>query len=194
MVGFMFLFFDTETTGKPRSYNAPVSDLRNWPRVVQLGWLQCDSRGREIDNKEYIIFPEGFRIPPDASRVHGITTERAISKGVPLKDVLEEFADALRPSRTLVAHNMSFDQNVLGAEFLRNGMDNPLEKKRRVCTMRTSTDHCKLPGPYGYKWPTLSELYRTLFKRAMRESHAALADVRTCARCFFELKRLGIIA
>jgi DNA polymerase III subunit epsilon len=30
----MYLFFDTETTGIPRNYKAPVADLQNWPRLV----------------------------------------------------------------------------------------------------------------------------------------------------------------
>jgi hypothetical protein len=88
---------------------------------------------------------------------------------------------------------MSFDENVLGAEFLRAGMANPLPTMRRVCTMKTSTDYCELPGRYGYKWPTLEELYRVLFNRGLQNYHTALADVRACAECFFELKRLGVI-
>ena len=27
----MFLFFDTETTGLPQRWNAPVTDVDNWP-------------------------------------------------------------------------------------------------------------------------------------------------------------------
>jgi len=30
----MYLFFDTETTGLPRNWKAPVTDLDNWPRMV----------------------------------------------------------------------------------------------------------------------------------------------------------------
>ena len=32
-----YLFFDTETTGLPKNYNAPITDTDNWPRLVQLG-------------------------------------------------------------------------------------------------------------------------------------------------------------
>ncbi len=32
----MYLFFDTETTGLPRNWHAPASDLANWPRLIQL--------------------------------------------------------------------------------------------------------------------------------------------------------------
>ena len=32
-----YLFFDTETTGLPANWQAPMSDLENWPRLVQIG-------------------------------------------------------------------------------------------------------------------------------------------------------------
>jgi len=36
----MYLFFDTETTGLPKNWKAPIEDLNNWPRLVQLAWLE----------------------------------------------------------------------------------------------------------------------------------------------------------
>jgi len=44
----MYLFFDTETTGLPKSWKAPVTDLNNWPRLVQLAYLQYDKDGTMI--------------------------------------------------------------------------------------------------------------------------------------------------
>ncbi|PJB57251.1 MAG: 3'-5' exonuclease, partial [Bacteroidetes bacterium CG_4_9_14_3_um_filter_41_19] len=34
----MFLIFDTETTGLPQRYDAPLTDFDNWPRMIQLAW------------------------------------------------------------------------------------------------------------------------------------------------------------
>ena len=59
--------------------------------------------------------------------------------------------------------------------------------------MEASTDFCKLPGKYGYKWPTLAELHWALFNTEVLEQHDAAADVATCSKCFFELKRRGVI-
>ncbi|MEQ1883107.1 MAG: hypothetical protein ABL878_19305 [Burkholderiales bacterium] len=89
---------------------------------------------------------------------------------------------------------MAFDEKILGAEFLRAGYSNPLESKKRKCTMQEATDFCRLPGPYGYKWPKLDELYRKLFKESLTGAHRALIDVRACARCYFELRRLKVMA
>ena len=42
----MYIFFDTETADLPRRWDAPAADIRNWPRVVQLAWIACDSKGK----------------------------------------------------------------------------------------------------------------------------------------------------
>ena len=59
--------------------------------------------------------------------------------------------------------------------------------------MKMSTNYCKIPGSYGYKWPSLSELHYKLFGSHFQEAHNADIDVEVCAKCFFELKRIGII-
>ena len=189
----MYLFFDTETAGLPKNYNAPVTRLSNWPRLVQLGWVCCDAAGQQTATGEYLIKPDGFTIPPDAVARHGITTEQALAEGVALHPVLREFADAVRSAEVVVGHNVSFDVNVAGAELLRAKMPNPLAEKTCRCTMKESTDYCKIPGPYGYKWPTLTELHQRIFGEAFEGAHGAIADCQACLRCFFRLKELGVI-
>lgn len=192
----MFLFFDTETTGLPRDWNAPVERVDNWPRLVQLAWLLYDREGNRVDEKEYIIKPEGFTIPVQASSVHGITTEMALKKGSGLMEVLAEFSDAIAGAETLVAHNMGFDEKIVGAEFLRNSIASSLFEKERVCTMLSSIDFCALPSGsgQGYKWPKLSELHIKLFGKDFEDAHDAFVDTSACARCFFELGRRGVIS
>lgn len=189
----MYLFFDTETTGLPRSWNAPVTALDNWPRLVQIAWLQYDATGKMVAEGNYIIYPEGFSIPHEASKIHGISTERAKDEGVALKKVLEEFAWLVNASNFLVAHNMGFDEKIVGAEFLREKITNSLFQTERLCTMKASTNYCQLPGNYGYKWPKLSELHIKLFDVDFQEAHNAAVDIMACAKCFWELRRRGII-
>ena len=90
----LYIFFDTETTGVPRDYKAPSKDTRNWPRMVQLGWILMDDKGDKLSQKDYIIRPDGFTIPADASRIHGITTERALEEGRDLVSVVFQVAMA----------------------------------------------------------------------------------------------------
>lgn len=190
----MYVIFDTETTGIPRSWRAPVTDLNNWPRVVQLAWHVYDKDGTKLDEQDLIIKPEGFTIPSDVARIHGITTERAISEGVPLAHALDKFAGSLSQSEFLVAHNINFDEMVLGAEYLRVHNTNKLDGKGRICTMQGSTTYCEIPGPYGYKWPRLSELHQKLFAADFENAHNAAADVAVTAKCFWELKKLGVLS
>lgn len=189
----MLLFFDTETTGVPRRYDAPISDLANWPRLVQIGWVLYNDDGTQLDEAEYIIKPEGFVIPESVVRIHGITTESASLEGTPLREVLSKFSDELAHASIVVGHNVSYDVNVVGAEYLRCGMEDALAAKPKICTMRESTNFCKLPGPLGYKWPKLQELYGILFHTDMGAAHNALVDIKATAASFFELKRLGVV-
>jgi DNA polymerase III epsilon subunit-like protein len=189
----MYLFFDTETTGLPKNWKAPVTDLSNWPRLVQLAYLFYDRNGTKINSGNYIIKPEGFTIPNDASRIHGITTEKASSSGRSLKLVLEEFILLVEDAEIIVAHNISFDEKIVGAEFLRNNLPNILDRKKKICTMASTTSFCAIDGPYGYKWPKLSELHYKLFKTGFEEQHDASVDITATAKCFWELRRIGKI-
>jgi DNA polymerase III subunit epsilon len=189
----MLLFFDTETTGIPGNYKAPASDLKNWPRLVQLAWLAADAAGNEIASAEHIVKPEGFTIAPAAAKIHGITQQMALQAGVAIKAVLEPLIAAVAQASVLIAHNVQYDEKIIGAELLRAGYPNHVEAKPRLCTMQSATSYCRIAGPYGYKWPTLQELHQKLFHEAFSGGHRALADTRACARCFFELRRLKII-
>lgn len=191
----MYLFFDTETTGLPLKWNAPINDLDNWPRIVQIAWLYFDKNGNELSSKEYIIKPEGFFIPHDSAKVHGITTDIANEKGIQLKAVLNEFSKILKESKFLIAHNISFDHKVTSAEFLRKKITSNINQIKQICTMESSVDYCKIPGGVTkpFKFPKLSELHMKLFNKDFQDAHNALVDVKACAKCFFELQKLGII-
>ena len=193
----MYLFFDTETTGLPKNWSAPVTDFANWPRLVQLAWLICDDKGNELSGENYIIKPEGFLIPIEAANVHGISTEKALKQGKDLQNALNDFSNTINNSNVLVAHNINFDIKIIGAEFLRKNVINSLKDIPKFCTMQTTTNYCKIPHANsnggGYKWPKLVELHTKLFAEDFSNAHDALADVKACARCFFELKKKNII-
>lgn len=188
-----YLFFDTETAGLPRYRNAPAHDTRAWPRLVQIAWLLCDDGGH-VDRREcFTIRPEGFTIPPDAVRIHGITTETAVRTGAPLKTVIDAFRRETARSSIVIAHNLAFDGGVVAAECARAGVENPLSGMPSICTMEASVRVCGIRRPGGLKWPTLMELHRTLFGSVYCGAHDAGNDAAACARCFFELKRRGVI-
>ena len=188
----MYLFFDTETTGLPKRWNAPITDIDNWPRLVQLAWITYDNQENMIDCRDVIIRPDGFVIPPEVSRMHGITTLMAQEEGISLQEAMEEFAKQIDSAELLIGHNISFDECIVGAEFERLRMMTTLFLKPKCCTMRSATNYCKLPGKKGFKPPKLIELHNILFGESFDNAHNALADVEATARCFGELLRRGI--
>ena len=184
-----YLFFDTETTGLPKDWRAPLTAFDNWPRMVQLAWMLCDNVGNTLGSACQLIKPEGYVIPPEAAAVHGITTEKALAEGISMADALTMFGVAVGMAERVIAHNISFDEKIICAEFLRRGLPLPFAGKTMVCTMHGSTAYCALPGKYGKrKWPTLTELYEKLFGRKFEGAHDALADVGACKQAYFELR------
>jgi DNA polymerase III epsilon subunit-like protein len=190
----MILFLDTETTGLPVDYHAPLTDFDNWPRAVQIAWANFDNAGNFIEKHSHYIFPDGFEIPEAAAAIHGITTERAQFEGVKIRDILRKLVSDMQSADWVVAHNMDFDASILGSELLRAGYQNHFDTADMICTMQASTDFCAIPGPHGNKWPKLGELYAVLFDGAGIEGeHNAEIDVLACAKCFFELVKRGVI-
>ncbi len=189
----MILVLDTETTGLPANYKAPVSDVENWPRLVQIAWRTYENNGEEIDQAEYIIYPSGFDIPAEATALHGITTDRARAEGISIESALLALDHDLLNADYIVAHNIAYDEKIIGAEFIRVGLSNTLETKDTICTMLTSVNFCAIPGPRGNKWPKLSELYQVLFAENIDGQHDAVVDCEAAARCFWELVEKGVI-
>lgn len=188
----MYLIFDTETTGLPKRWDAPISDVDNWPRAVQIAWQLHDEMGTVIEHQDYLINPEGFNIPFDAEKIHGISTELAKEQGVSLQEVLEKFSKALEKTKFIVGQNVGFDVNIMGAEFYRLGVANAMENLPILdtCTEVTAS-MCQIPGGRGgkFKLPTLTELHEFLFEEPFAEAHNATADVEATTRCFLELIR-----
>src|ERR1700752_2463031 len=191
----MFLIFDTETTGLPRNYNAPLTDFDNWPRMVQVAWQLHDAQGNLIESDSIIVKPEGYTIPFNAVQIHGITNERALEEGQDLTAVLQKFVNAVNQTTYLCGNNIEFDNNIIGAELLRCGLANVLSAKPFIDTKNNeTTEFCAIPGGRGgkFKWPTLTELYSKLFNDTFEEAHNAAFDVLATGKVFFEIIKRGI--
>ena len=190
----MYIIFDTETTGLPKRWKAPLTDSENWPRCIQIAWQVHADSGELLSHEDYLIQPDGYTVPYDAEQIHGISTALAEQQGRPLAEVLALFSTALEQADYVGGHNVTFDLNIMGAEFLRLGDHNPLEQAQVIDTCTEETAQlCQLPGGRGgkFKLPTLTELYIHLFGAGFGEAHNATADVEATTRCFLELLRKG---
>lgn len=188
------LFFDVETTGLPLGRNAHPSNLDVFDkcRVVSIAWCLRDAD--TMYSQHYHVVDPG--LPPGqeigASFIHGITRDIVDAYGIRKDIVLDMFLQDLKRSTILIAHNMTFDINVVASELYRLDRKedaDALLNSDTMCTMKSTTDIVKLPSRYGrsYKWPKLAELYKFLFGYEFDNQHNALADVDALVRCFYEL-------
>lgn len=182
----MKLFFDTETTGKA-DFKAPPTAAHQ-PRIVQLGALLTDDEGKELQSINFIIKPNGFTIPKMASDIHGITDEIANAIGINIEDALGPFSRFWTLAHCVVAHNKGFDLLMLDVESFHMRKEQWHDAKSDFCTMAAMTTVCKIPGPYGFKWPKLQEAHKHAFGTEFEGAHDAMADVRACAAVYFWLQ------
>ncbi len=192
----MYLIFDTETTGLPHNKTAPITDLDNWPRLVQIAWQLHDKRGKLLSQRNFIIKPDGFDIPFKAEQIHGISTRRATEEGHDLKHVLKVYQEDLSKTSQLIGHNIEFDINIIGAEFIRQQLATEgFLSLSKLDTGLSSVEFCQLSGGIGgkLKMPTLLELHKKLFDKSFGDAHDASYDVAATARCFFGLVRQKVV-
>lgn len=189
----MYLFMDCETTGKITDYKASFKDVDKFPRISQFAWQLYNSEGKLFKSFQSLVKPDGWEVPKEEFFINNnMSTERCEKDGKPIKPMLEQFLIELNACKYLLAHNMNFDLPVTASEMFRLGMQ-AQNKPQKICTMQSTTDICKLPGPYGFKWPSLQELHKFLFGCDFEGAHDASDDVTATAKCFFELKRRNLL-
>ena len=182
------LFVDTETTGLPKNPKLPAEADDNWPRLVQICWIMADHDGNIINQESHLVRPDGFTIPEDAAKIHGISTEKAMAEGRSLYDVLKAFYKDCKRARLLVGHNINFDKRVIGSEFMRLGHNDPLQFIISADTMKLSVGYCHIRRWNGtFKYPTLQQLYRKAFHKNLSGAHDASHDVTATMECFYKL-------
>lgn len=164
------IVLDTETTG--------LDPLRG-DRVVEIGAVELENlipTGRVFHS----YFNPGRPIPPEATRVHGLTDEFLADK--PL------FAGAAGPfldfvaTAPLIIHNAPFDMGFLNAELKRLGFP-ALSMARAVDTLVLARR--LFPGAPN----SLDALCKRFgVDASAREWHGALLDARLLADVYLELR------
>ena len=184
--------WDTETTG------FPVKDgkLEQQPYIIQFAAIVSevgeDGIITEIERHDILIKPR-VSIPFGASQVNGIY-DRDVADKAYMGEHIDTIMKVLNSADIVVGHNISYDEGVLGYELDRLGRSGDYTPIQSICTMRTSTDYCKLPGRgFAWKSPKLSELHRFLFDEYFDGAHNALVDVEATGRSFFELVKRWVI-
>ncbi|MAG32594.1 MAG: hypothetical protein CL908_17050 [Deltaproteobacteria bacterium] len=188
------LIFDTETTGMVQ-FRKPPEDSSQ-PDLIQLGMLLVETADWKPRARHSLLvqLAEGVRIEPGAKEAHGISEEDCARYGIASVVACSLFNQACMQADIIVAHNLSFDASIMKTALHRIGnKPHRMDGRQLVCTKEYSTDVLKLPGNYGYKWPTLAEAYKHYTGRELEGAHDALVDTEACLEVFRGLVQEGVV-
>ncbi len=188
-----YLIFDVETTGLlPKNHNE-LTNLHEWPRILQVAWILFDEEGKQINAQNRYI-KQSHPIPKKSIRIHGIDDKRIIEKGEKSITVWNDFVKDIDNCDYIVAHNIEFDITVIESELNRMNFFNRFAGKKKICTMQSGKDYCLIPDEdgSGYKYPALDEVYLKCFHpfdsiTTITGLHDAYVDTAIAAKVFFFL-------
>jgi DNA polymerase-3 subunit epsilon len=163
------IVLDTETTG---------FEPDEGHRLVEIGCLELINH--LPSGKVFHTYLNPLRdVPPDAARIHGLTTE--FLKNHPLfPEKVGEFIDFIADS-TLVIHNAEFDMKFINAELRAAGFKT-LSMERVIDTLPMARQ--KFPGQPA----NLDALCRRFkIDNSERKFHGALLDSELLSEVYLEL-------
>ncbi len=190
----IILVFDCETSGKFNK-NLPI-DHPSQPRLVSLAAIAYSEDGtHEIHSSQYVVKPDGFIIPPDATAVHGISHEFAMEHGIDVRVVLATFTHLYVRSRLAMTFNWQFDSDMVKRECKHwDFPTNWFVPTKARCVMLAASAAMKLPNEYGYEsyaWPKLAAAYEWMFGTKLEGAHNSMVDTRSAGYLAFAMRNQG---
>jgi DNA polymerase-3 subunit alpha len=200
------LIFDVETTGLlPKTKDDPQV------YITQLSFALYDTKNNRLIKtyNAFINIPEHVVISEKITQITGIDREKLNKDGIDIVEALEVFFDAYSRADVIVAHNLEFDSKIMEIEAARNyerftnreiapfivwmfdSIYNKLYDIQMKCSMKMSIDLCNIQKKNSFgtykKYPTLCELYETLFHTKPENLHNSMMDVIVCLRCYLKM-------
>ena len=151
-------------------------------RIVEIAMLKVFPDGHE-EFRRHLINPT-IPMPEIVIAIHGITDEM-VKDCSPFAARVSEIRDALENCDAVIAHNLSFDMEMIDTEFERCGMKIKWPD-RKICTVEETT--CMK----GYRL-SLSDLHKELCGMSFEGAHRAMQDVNALVRCVEILFDRGFI-
>lgn len=185
----MFVVYDLETSGLPKSRNAPYTESEQYDscRVMSIA-LVLLNKNKEIIEKYYAVVKpnSSYKVGAIPFNLHKISWNDANETGVEFEEVLKKLEEMLDQSKYIVAHNLhGFDLPVFLSECFSRRHYKIIEKmqsKRKICTMIMAGKHFKK------RFMRLDLTYGSLFPgKELVNAHHALDDAVHCAECLQEL-------
>lgn len=171
--------FDTETTALIQ--NGTIA-LEQQPFVIEFYGNTVDLATGEVIGDLHKVIKPPHPISEEISKITGLTNSDL--EGQPKFAIVAGAIRAfLENSPIVIAHNLSFDIEIINFEFTRNG-GRLVNWPRQICTVE-QTVH--LLG----KRLTLTNMHQHLFERPFPDAHRARPDVEALTRCCVELYKRG---
>lgn len=179
------LFLDTETSGLPKKWGKKYTDNDNWPHVLQLAWIIFDEEQNEVKRTNKYIYEPLIPISPASEQIHGLTPPFLMKHGEKKKEVLRKLSHDIKKYKPqIVGHFLSFDLQVLAAEFYRSNLPFPFDGTNYFCTLLHSKRYVRNPNMVHLP---LSLLHESLFSEIPENMHNAEKDAEITAKCYFEM-------
>ncbi|MBK9735664.1 MAG: hypothetical protein IPO92_12145 [Saprospiraceae bacterium] len=188
----MYLIFDCSALASYTNYKATFTDTNAWPRLLHISWILLGEDYKLIEDYDCIPSPIGYVIDEKSKEKAHIDDADIAKKDAALEVILDRFSSSVEKATYIFAHNLNYNENILGAEYVRSKKSINMFSKKRYCLMEEGTYYCKIPSKSGgYKYPTLPELHGTCFGQTYGPANNARADVIAASRCFIKLKKTG---
>lgn len=169
--------FDVETTGLDK-----VTE-----RIVTASLVT------ENGSRNWLVNPE-YRIDEGASRVHGITDEKAQKDGQDARTALEEIISALaehsQQGHVIVGYNVIYDFTILEYEAKRHGLT-PLSQRASLDTVMDPFILDKALNTYRSGKRTLEKLTE-IYGIPLDNAHEAWADAQAAVQLFRALVQQSV--
>ena len=179
------LVFDTETTAFIAPEAAPISQQ---PRIVEFAAINLNPYTLdEVARYEFLVNPR-IPIPPDSTKVHGITDEM-VRDQPPFVARYNELCDIFGGQKSSVVHNSSFDYRVMFYELFRIGKQTAFPyPPLQFCTVEQSIRLGLGKTEKGDRLK-LGQMYELLTGKQHKEAHRAMPDVVVLVECVREMRR-----
>ena len=180
--------FDTETTGLPPK-KEPVNNSEAWNvcRVIQVAYEKYTHDGQFVEKQCFLVKPT-FPIPAESTAIHHITEAHALEHGITYDEFIHRMCELSKETEIFVAHNASFDKNVILSELYRSPVG-----RAYVSTWVSTTLECTMSMgvfEFGDRFK-LEKLYTmcNLPRLDNMVLHSADWDTALCSAIYFYLRK-----
>jgi len=172
------LILDNETTGL---IDNRLTKLDRQPHIIEFyGCLANLQTGEILNEYEQLIKPP-CSISEEVVKITSID-DSMVANSPSFKDIAHKIEHLICNSPMVIAHNLSYDKDIIEIEFERLGRK--IKWPEALCTVE-QTIHLR-----GYRL-NLSALYEYLFNNTFKGTHRAKNDVQALLSCCVELTKRG---